>query len=78
MHDNKQIYFIYFTTENFDVKTERSQVRSKTMQLKFLSIVKSENTKIKIEEYHRALKIIFKRELQFKHCNILINDDYSS
>ena len=52
MYNDKQIYFIYLTIENLDVKTRRSQVRSKKMQLEFLSIVKSKDTKIKIEVYH--------------------------
>ena len=47
------------------------------MQLEFLSIVKSENTKIKIERYHRTLKIIFKRKLQFEHYNTLIDNNYN-
>ena len=75
MHNDKQIYFIYFIIENFVVETRRSQVCSRTIQLEFLSIVKSKNTKIKTEIYHRALKIIFQRELQFEHYNTLINND---
>ena len=76
MHDNKQIYFIYFTIENLDVKIRRSQIHLKSMQFEFLSIVKLKNMKIKIKIYHRALKIIFKRILQSEHCNTLINNYY--
>ena len=47
------------------------------MQFEFLSIVKSENIKIKIKIYYQLLKIIFKCKLQFDYCNILINNDYS-
>ena len=77
MHDDKQIYFIYLIIENLDAETRKNQVRSKTMQLGFLSIMKLKNIKIKIEVYHRALKVIFKHKLQFERYNTSINNNYS-
>ena len=62
MHDNKQTYSIYITINNLDNEIKRTQIRSKTVLLNFLSMMKFENTHVKINIYYRATKIILKRE----------------
>ena len=60
MHDDKQTYSIHITINNLDDEIRRSQTRSKTILLDFLSTIKFENIYIKINIYHRVMKIILK------------------
>ena len=59
------------TIDNLNVITKRNQIRSKIVQLKFFSIVKSQITTIKTKIYHRAMKIILKRKSKFDISNKL-------
>ena len=72
MHNDKQTYSIYMTIDNLNVVTKRNQTRSKIVQLRFFSIVKSQITTIKTKIYHRAIKIILKRKSRFDISNKLI------
>ena len=60
MHENKNVYSIYMIIDNLDDETRRNQIRLESMQLNFLSMIKSQSIAVKARVYHLALKIMLK------------------